>query len=160
MIDCPMCAEQEEDGTLTSASSKQYTEFVTTTKKTCPMCKGFGEVAAPGKQCPACNGKRVVNQRARLEMTLPAGAPEGHRHTFAKEGNAAPLRTPGDLVLVFKTSPHTGPGGLEFTRDPSDHSALRGGWVRPSPKSTSRSRSRSSLVAPAIVRSKLRSPAN
>ena len=58
-------------------------------------------------------------------MTLPAGAPEGHRHSFPKEGNAAPLRTPGDLILVFKTSPHTGPGGLEFTRDSTDHSALR-----------------------------------
>jgi len=125
MIDCPKCASESEDGTHTSVSSKKYTEFVTTTKKTCPMCKGFGEVPSPGKQCPACNGKRVVNQRARLEMTLPAGAPEGHRHTFPKEGNAAPLRTPGDLVLVFKTNPHTGPGGLEFTRDANDHSALR-----------------------------------
>ena len=59
---------QGEDGTLTTASSKQYTEFVTTTKKTCPMCKGFGEVAAPGKQCPNCNGKRVLSQASCTEV--------------------------------------------------------------------------------------------
>ena len=125
MIECPMCAGEEEKGTVTTTSPSELSEFASKTKKTCPMCKGFGEVAAPGKQCPLCNGKRVVQQRARLEMTLPAGAPEGHRHMFPKEGNAAPLRTPGDLILVFKTTPYVGPGGREFTRDGVDHSALR-----------------------------------
>eukprot|EP00752_Nemacystus_decipiens_P012628 g11184.t1 len=97
---------------VSTAKHDHSHEVQQTLKTTCSHCHGFGEVAKKGKACPRCRGGRVVHERALLELTVPRGAPEGHRISFPGNGSHFPGTAAGSVEVVLKTKPHE-----SFTRE-------------------------------------------
>ena len=111
MAPCPLCtssgggATSDELGT-TRTTHMLGNEFVTSSKITCPLCMGFGEITKAGKQCPQCGGKRIQPRREVIKVQLPAGAPEGYKYVLSGVGNEAPKMKAGDIVLAFTATEH------------------------------------------------------
>jgi molecular chaperone DnaJ len=83
-------------------------------RQTCPNCRGQGTtIESP---CTKCQGRGLVQQKAPITITIPAGIEEGHVERIAGQGEpgegGAP---PGDLVVVVHLRPHS-----IFTRDGDD----------------------------------------
>jgi len=79
----------------------------------CDACQGKGKTALA--HCPTCNGQRVSKEAKTLDVIIEKGMPDGHSLTFKRAGEQSPTTTPGDVILVIKTEPHT-----VFTRDGND----------------------------------------
>lgn len=99
--------------------------------KTCPTCKGSGEVrqvsrsvfgqfvniqpcstcggegSIVDKPCRKCQGSGRVQDEATVKINVPAGVSEGSYMTLRGEGNAG-QRTgaPGDIIVIFQEVPH------------------------------------------------------
>ena len=99
---------------------------------TCDECHGTGMVR--GELCFACGGSGSVQQKSRVEVTIPAGIRDGQRVRVAGKGspgsNGGP---PGDVYLKVQIKPDH-----EFTIENSDlrtdlevplYTALLGGEV-------------------------------
>lgn len=95
--------------------------------KTCPECRGRGQVKMgggpmsfgrrcercggsgriPSERCAACHGRGIVEKLEKLSVKIPAGVGDGSRIRLAGKGGAgrggAP---PGDLYIVTRVRPH------------------------------------------------------
>jgi molecular chaperone DnaJ len=72
--------------------------------KTCPQCKGHGQV---GKVCAQCGGSGQVLGLENINVTIPPGVKEGSKVRVAGKGepglNGGP---PGNLYLIIHLKPH------------------------------------------------------
>ncbi len=98
-----------------------------TSRKTCPMCHGAGEIAyrqgfftvsrtcsrcggegtIVEKPCEACRGEGRVRGEATIDVDIPAGVSEGQYLTVRNAGNAGPRGGPnGDVLVIIEEKPH------------------------------------------------------
>ena len=74
-------------------------------ERTCPTCHGRGEVIE--KPCRACHGEGRVDQRQKLDVTIPRGVDSGTRIRISGKGEAGPFGAPpGDLYLFVHLRQH------------------------------------------------------
>lgn len=84
------------------------------TSRTCPVCRGFGEVITD--PCRQCNGDGRVRARRTVRANIPAGVGDGVRVRLAGQGEVGPGGgSPGDLYVEVQEVPHD-----RFTRDGID----------------------------------------
>jgi molecular chaperone DnaJ len=81
-----------------------------TSSRSCPTCKGRGEV--PKEICNACNGEGVLKKQEEIHVVIPAGAENGEMIRMPGRGEAAPGVPAGDLYVKI----HVRQDKL-FTRD-------------------------------------------
>ena len=90
-------------------------------KKTCPLCRGSGQVRHSGgfisvattchqcngegyvieKPCRDCGGSGTLKKRQKIMVTIPAGVENGKRVVIPKQGDAGPNGGPADDLYVF-----------------------------------------------------------
>ncbi|MBK8373864.1 MAG: molecular chaperone DnaJ [Sphingomonadales bacterium] len=74
-------------------------------ERTCPTCHGRGEVIE--SPCRKCGGDGRVDERQKIEVTIPPGVDEGTRIRVAGRGEAGPNGAPaGDLYLFIHVQRH------------------------------------------------------
>ena len=74
-------------------------------ERTCPTCHGRGEVIE--KPCRACHGEGRVDQRQKLEVSIPRGVDTGTRIRLTGKGEAGPFGAPpGDLYIFVHLAAH------------------------------------------------------
>jgi molecular chaperone DnaJ len=72
---------------------------------TCPTCHGAGSVITD--PCEACRGRAYVQERAKLDVTIPAGIDDGMRVRLAGYGEPSPDGgPPGDCYCFVKVRKH------------------------------------------------------
>ncbi|GBM55013.1 DnaJ subfamily A member 1 [Araneus ventricosus] len=72
----------------------------------CQACQGQGEYINPKDRCKNCHGKKVVRERKLLEVHIDKGMEDGHKITFAGEGDQEPGLEPGDIIIVLDEKEH------------------------------------------------------
>jgi len=96
-------------------------------KKTCPVCRGTGQVRhSQGffslattchncngegyiieKPCKDCGGTGTQKKRQKIMVTIPAGVENGKRIVIPRQGDAGPYGGPaGDLYVFIRIKPH------------------------------------------------------
>jgi molecular chaperone DnaJ len=74
-------------------------------ERTCPMCRGAGEVIAD--PCEHCRGEGRVEKQKSLSVNIPAGVDEGTRIRLSGEGEAGARGGPaGDLYIFIHLARH------------------------------------------------------
>jgi molecular chaperone DnaJ len=68
---------------------------------TCPSCQGAGAVITD--PCEACRGRGYVQERAKLDVTIPAGIDDGMRVRLAGLGEPSPDGGPPGDAYCFVT---------------------------------------------------------
>lgn len=71
---------------------------------TCEWCEGTGHVVT--QPCERCGGRRLLVADTVINITIPAGTPDGERIPMGGEGNERLGFTAGNLVLVVRYLPH------------------------------------------------------
>jgi molecular chaperone DnaJ len=73
--------------------------------RVCPECNGTGEVIE--QPCRHCHGTGRVKERSKISITVPPGVDNGSRLRLKGQGNAGPNEGPsGDLFIVTEIIPH------------------------------------------------------
>ena len=80
------------------------------TSRTCPTCKGRGEV--PQEACPTCRGEGVLKRQEEVHIVVPAGVEDGEMIRMPGKGEAMAGAQSGDLYVKI----HVKADKL-FTRD-------------------------------------------
>ena len=76
-----------------------------TMAQTCPNCRGAGQVIE--SPCDDCGGSGGKQDRAEIQINIPAGVEEGMRLRVAGEGDAGMPGAPrGDLYCVIQETEH------------------------------------------------------
>lgn len=71
----------------------------------CPACNGRGEIIED--KCPSCGGEGRSKTAATIEIDVPAGVENGNYMSMHGEGHHGPWGGPaGDLVVVFEEKEH------------------------------------------------------
>jgi molecular chaperone DnaJ len=82
-----------------------------TVARTCTECQGAGQIVA--EPCPDCHGAGKNPTRKTLHVKIPAGVETGNRLRLSGEGEAGERGgPPGDLYVVISVRPHQ-----RFTRE-------------------------------------------
>lgn len=82
--------------------------------KTCGHCNGQGTIIA--NPCTSCGGSGALRKTVQLSIKIPAGVDTGSRLKLRGEGESGGNGgTPGDLYVVLQVKPHA-----LFVRDGSD----------------------------------------
>jgi molecular chaperone DnaJ len=102
-------------------------------ERTCPTCHGRGEVIE--SPCRKCGGDGRVDERRKIEVTIPPGVDEGTRIRVSGKGEAGPHGAPsGDLYIFIHVAKHKvfeRDGTTLFCRAPiSFTTAALGGEIR------------------------------
>ncbi len=75
------------------------------TMRTCPSCRGVGEIIAD--PCRKCSGDGRVRTRREITIKVPAGVGDGMRIRLAAQGEVGPGGGPaGDLYVEVDEKPH------------------------------------------------------
>lgn len=73
--------------------------------RTCPVCRGEGQVIRT--PCPACAGSGFQTAESRLNVRVPAGIDQGQRLKLRGEGEPGQVGgPPGDLYVQISIRPH------------------------------------------------------
>lgn len=101
--DISTCPECDGRGQVTRAQRTPFGIFQSTA--TCPNCRGDGKVIKDF--CTECRGEGKVRKKKKLDIDIPAGAPEGTRLRISGEGEAGEKGAPpGDLYIVVHVKEH------------------------------------------------------
>lgn len=76
----------------------------------CPTCKGAGKV--PEKTCTVCRGNGTESKQRDLKIKIPAGIDDGTTIRLREQGNAIGRGESGDLYVDVRVKPHK-----HFTRE-------------------------------------------
>ena len=110
--DIKTCPTCKGRGQVQRGQKRGYTSFVTITA--CPTCKGQGRQIT--KPCADCGGAGSVQTTSTLKVSVPKGAEEGMRLRIRGAGEAGPNGgPPGDLYIVIHIEDHP-----VFDRDGKD----------------------------------------
>ncbi|MEW6009140.1 MAG: molecular chaperone DnaJ [Candidatus Omnitrophota bacterium] len=97
-----------------------------TKKKTCPDCRGSGQIARSSgffsiattcgrcrgqgtiieRPCSTCRGQGYINKEKKIEVKIPAGVETGNRLRLSSEGDSASGGR-GDLYISIRVRPHS-----------------------------------------------------
>lgn len=77
---------------------------------TCPKCHGRGRV--PEKECQVCKGRGTNLKRQKIKLKIPAGIDDGATIRLREHGEAIANAPKGDLYVNVKVKPHK-----QFTRE-------------------------------------------
>lgn len=81
--------------------------FVQRVESKCSDCMGQGEVIPQKDRCKNCEGKKIAREKKIIEVHIDKGMEDGHKITFANEGDMEPgLDLPSDIVVVLDEKPH------------------------------------------------------
>lgn len=73
----------------------------------CNDCSGQGEVIPQKDRCKNCEGKKIAREKKIIEVHIDKGMEDGHKITFANEGDMEPgLDLPSDIIVVLDEKPH------------------------------------------------------
>ncbi|MEO7453441.1 MAG: J domain-containing protein [Fimbriimonadales bacterium] len=72
--------------------------------QTCPVCGGVGTISSDA--CPACKGQATLPNTKRVDVTVPAGVPDGSRLRVAGQGATGAGGRRGDLYVLIRTLKH------------------------------------------------------
>ncbi|KAK4534845.1 hypothetical protein CDCA_CDCA03G0870 [Cyanidium caldarium] len=72
----------------------------------CSECEGSGRSVPRKYQCTTCRGKRVVEDRAVIEVVVEKGMSHGQKIVFRGEADEEPGVQPGDVIVVLQQKPH------------------------------------------------------
>lgn len=92
MTQCGACAGK---GSMKEARSTFFGTFTST--RTCPTCKGRGEV--PKEQCSVCRGEGVLKRQEEVHVVIPAGMENGEMIRMPGRGEATLGAPAGDLYV-------------------------------------------------------------
>ena len=81
----------------------------------CPRCEGTGEQAKRGEECLVCAGRGYKQESTEINVSIPAGIPDGVVLALRGEGGTLPKAEPGDVHVHVKTQQHA-----TFTRRGND----------------------------------------
>lgn len=95
--------------------SQVSTVRIATTRAPCTDCHGTGEILREKDRCKKCKGEKVVKEKARQEIHVERGMPDGQRIVLVGSGDQEPGLPPGDVIFVLKTQRHE-----SFERSGSD----------------------------------------
>jgi molecular chaperone DnaJ len=110
--DIKTCPACKGTGQVQRGQKRGYTQFVTITA--CPTCRGQGRQIT--KPCADCGGAGSVQTTSTLKVSVPKGAEEGMRLRIRGAGEAGPNGgPPGDLYIVVHIEDHP-----VFDRDGKD----------------------------------------
>jgi len=101
--DLKTCPTCKGSGQVQRGQKRGYTSFVTITN--CPTCRGSGRQII--KKCSACGGEGTVQTTSTIKVSIPKGAEEGMRLRIRGAGEAGPNGGPsGDLYMVVHIAEH------------------------------------------------------
>jgi DnaJ family protein A protein 2 len=80
--------------------------FVQRTTMPCKECNGTGEIIPDSARCRVCKGKKVMEEKKKFELRIPPGAYEGQKFTFERQGDEAPGKISGDVIIVLLQIQH------------------------------------------------------
>ncbi|MDD9929792.1 MAG: molecular chaperone DnaJ [Rhodospirillaceae bacterium] len=104
-VSCPTCH---------GAGKIRSQQGLFTVERTCPGCRGAGQVI--DKPCQGCNGTGRTQKEKALSVKIPPGVEDGTRIRLSGEGEAGLNGAPaGDLYIFLSVSPHR-----LFQRDQAD----------------------------------------
>lgn len=93
---CPQCGGR-------GVVSRTHGIFQITT--TCPKCQGMRDYVS--EPCPTCRGERLVREKKKLKVKIPAGMDSNTHLVMAGEGNEGVHGGPsGDLYIILQVRPH------------------------------------------------------
>lgn len=98
MISCSSCNGK---GEVRESRNSFFGTFTAT--RACPRCFGRGQI--PEKQCKACKGEGVANQREEIQVVVPPGVSDGEMIRMPGRGEAAPGGGAGDLYVKLHVKP-------------------------------------------------------
>ncbi|CAF1386185.1 unnamed protein product, partial [Didymodactylos carnosus] len=75
-------------------------------QQVCKDCSGEGEIINEKDRCKMCNGKKVVDQKKKLEIVISPGSKHEQQIKFPGESDQAPNMDPGDVIIVLQQEPH------------------------------------------------------
>lgn len=82
-----------------------YQQGFFTISRTCPRCRGEGEIIK--EPCPECRGTGKVPKERELSVRVPPGVETGVRLKLSEEGEAGSFGgPPGDLYVVITVAEH------------------------------------------------------
>ena len=97
------CANCSGTGRVRRAQRSIFGQFVT--EAVCNVCAGTGETIP--HPCSACKGSGLEHARRRLQVSVPAGVPNGARLNLQGQGDAGEIGgMPGDLLVGIRVKPH------------------------------------------------------
>jgi molecular chaperone DnaJ len=97
------CPQCKGSGQVRSAQSTPFGRFETV--KTCTRCQGEGKIIE--KPCAACKGTGKVRKKRTINVKIPAGIDTGARLRMSGEGEIGINGGPsGDLYIVIVVRPH------------------------------------------------------
>jgi molecular chaperone DnaJ len=97
------CPQCKGSGQVRSAQSTPFGRFETV--KTCSRCQGDGKIIE--KPCTACKGTGKVRKKRTINVKIPAGIDTGARLRMSGEGELGINGGPsGDLYIVIVVRPH------------------------------------------------------
>jgi molecular chaperone DnaJ len=74
-------------------------------ERPCTRCNGTGRIVT--NPCKTCRGAGMVTKSRTIEVTIPPGVENGTTRLVERGGNVVrPDRSPGDLELTIRVSPH------------------------------------------------------
>jgi molecular chaperone DnaJ len=77
---------------------------------TCPKCQGRGKI--PDKICSVCKGKGTQAKKQKIDLKIPAGIDDGATIRLREHGEAMANGPKGDLYVNVRVKPHK-----HFTRE-------------------------------------------
>lgn len=73
----------------------------------CSDCYGQGEIIPAKDRCKSCEGKKIAREKKIIEVHIDKGMEDGHKITFANEGDMEPgLDLPSDIIVVLDEKQH------------------------------------------------------
>lgn len=89
------CANCNGKGQVRETRNTFFGNFATV--RTCPTCKGRGEV--PKEACAVCHGEGVMKKQEEVHAVIPAGVENGEMIRMPGKGEAMPGGPAGDLYV-------------------------------------------------------------
>lgn len=81
---------------------------------TCQQCGGEGKIIT--KPCPDCGGTGLVRKKETIKVNIPAGVEDGMQLSMRDKGHSGKNNGPaGDLLILIQEQPHN-----DFKREGSD----------------------------------------
>lgn len=97
------CPKCKGTGQIQYKSGNSF--FTTVSNRVCDECNGTGKKIIT--ECPICKGKGYTKNNTEIKIDIPAGADNGSYMKKKGFGEASMYDgEPGDLIIVFKVRPH------------------------------------------------------
>lgn len=84
--------------------------MISQSQQPCRPCQGTGQIIDPARACKRCKGKKVLAEKATLQVVVPAGARSGQTIAFPGQGDSEPTPSgaslAGDVIVLIREQEH------------------------------------------------------